>query len=285
LSVSGPKPRSAQMHRGAWPTPAVSARPTRTARARPVATRAHGAWSRGCGLRSLGQPRPAWPTTARRSAAHDGAVTAPTRASWRGRRWRHSGGDGANGGGRAPTTVRLPVGHGGRHASSPELLVDGEEKKSISTAASPRRGGATVAGGGPATVRRERMVSSSSTGEERRGEALGRRSPDEARDGEGGDNGEGLAQTAGRGAFGQGCADTAGWGGGSREAAVGRSGRAALSEAARQRRGSAVTTRGRAVPIAALSHCADTGPARRTTADKRGPFVSDFRIKIYPEEN
>jgi hypothetical protein len=59
-------------------------------------------------------------------------------------------------------------------------------------------------------VKRERRVSSSSTGEERRGEALGRRSPDEARDGEGGDNGEGSARTAGRGAFGQGRADMAG---------------------------------------------------------------------------
>jgi hypothetical protein len=148
-------------------------------------------------------------------------------------RVRPSSGDGANGGGRAPTTVRLPVGHGGRHASSPELLVDGEEKKSGSTAASPRRGGATVADGGPATVRRERKVNSSSTGEERRGEALGRRSLDEARDGEGDNNGEGSARTAGCGTFGQGRADTAGRGGGAREAAVGRSGRAALSEAAR----------------------------------------------------
>jgi hypothetical protein len=119
----------------------------------------------------LGQrgPRPC-------SAAHAGAVTAPARSSWRSRRWRHSGGDGANGGGRSPTTVRLPVGHGERHASSPELLVDGEEKKSGSSAASPRRGGATVAGVGPATVRRKRRVSSSSTGEERRGEKVGRRS-------------------------------------------------------------------------------------------------------------
>jgi hypothetical protein len=83
-----------------------------------------------------------------------------------------------------------------------------------------------VANDGPATVRR---VSSSSTGEERRGEALGRRSPDEACDGEGGDNGEGSAQTAGCGAFGQGHADMAGRCGGAREAAVGRSGRAARS--------------------------------------------------------
>jgi hypothetical protein len=66
-----------------------------------------------------------------------------------------------------------------------------------------------------------------------RGEALGRRSPAEARDGDGGDNGEGSARTAGLGAFGQGHTDTAGRGGGAREVAVGRSGRAALSEAAR----------------------------------------------------
>jgi hypothetical protein len=32
-------------------------------------------------------------------------------------------------------TVRLPVEHGGRNASSPELLVDGEEKKSGSAMA------------------------------------------------------------------------------------------------------------------------------------------------------
>jgi hypothetical protein len=197
--------------------PAASARPMRTARARPVAMRA----------------RPALAGPASASAAHAGAVTAPAHASRRSWRRRHSGGDGANGGGRAPTTVRLPTGHGGLHASSPELLVDGEEKKSGSTAASPWRGGATVAGGGPVTVRRERRVSSSSTGEERRGEAFGRRSPDEAHDGEGGDNGEGSARTAGRGAFGQGRADTAGQGGGAREAALGRSGRAALSEVAR----------------------------------------------------
>jgi hypothetical protein len=93
--------------------------------------------------------------------------------------------------------VRLPAGHGERHASSPELLVDGEERKSGSTAASLRRGGATVAGGGPATVRRKRRVSSSSTGEERRGEALGRRSPDEARDGESGGNGDGEGSDSG----------------------------------------------------------------------------------------
>jgi hypothetical protein len=159
----GPRPQCrlgprAQPVRGPWP-------------------RVHGPWPRGRGLRSLGRPRPAWPATARRSAAHTGAVTAPVRASWRGRRRCHSGGDGASGGGRAPTTVRLPAGHEGRHASSSELRVDGEEKKFGSAAASPRRGGATVVGGGPATARRERRVSSSSTGEERRGEAVGRRSP------------------------------------------------------------------------------------------------------------
>jgi hypothetical protein len=163
----------------------------------PRAQRVSGPWPRGRGLRSLGRPRPAQPTTVRRSAAHTGAVTAPTRASRRGRRRRHSGGDGANGGGRAPTTVRLPTGHGERHASSPELLVDGEEKKSGSTAASPQRGGATVAGGGPAMVRRKRRVSSSSTGKERRGEALGRCSPDEARDGKSGGYGDGGGSDCG----------------------------------------------------------------------------------------
>jgi hypothetical protein len=78
------------------------------------------------GLRLLGQPRPARPATARRSVAHAGAVTTLGRASWRGHRRRHSGGGGANGGGQAPTTVRLPAGHGGGEDSSPELLVDGE---------------------------------------------------------------------------------------------------------------------------------------------------------------
>jgi hypothetical protein len=126
----------------------------------PHTQRVHGPRPRVSGLCSLGRPRLARPTTARRSAAHVGAVTAPTHASWRGRRRRHSGGDGANGGGRAPTTVRLPAGHGGRNASSPELLVDGEEKKSGSAAASLRRDGATVAGGGPAMARREGRVRS-----------------------------------------------------------------------------------------------------------------------------
>jgi hypothetical protein len=186
---TGPKPLSAQTHSARGP------RPQR--RHGPRAQRVHGPWPRGRGLRSLGRPRPARPTTVRRSVAHAGAITAPARASRRGRRRRHSSGDGVNGGGRAPTMVRLPTGHGERHASSPELLVDGEEKKFGSTAASPRRGGATVAGGGPAMVRRKRRVSSSSTGEERRGEALGRRSPDEARDGERGGNGDGGGSDSG----------------------------------------------------------------------------------------
>jgi hypothetical protein len=73
--------------------------------------------------------------------------------------------------------VRLPAGHGGRNPSSPELLVDGEEKKSGLAAALIRRGGATVAGGGPAMVRREGRVSSTLHGRRTvRGE-LGRRSP------------------------------------------------------------------------------------------------------------
>jgi hypothetical protein len=42
---------------------------------------------------------------------------------------------GANGGGRTPTTVRLPVGHGGGRDSSLELLVDGEGEKTGSAAA------------------------------------------------------------------------------------------------------------------------------------------------------
>jgi hypothetical protein len=79
------------------------------------------------GLRLPGQPRPVRPVTTRRSAVHAGAVTAPGRTSWHSR-WRcHSGRGGANGGGRAPTTVRLPAGHGGGEDSSPKLLVDGEE--------------------------------------------------------------------------------------------------------------------------------------------------------------
>jgi hypothetical protein len=96
---------------------------------------------------------------------------------WRGRRWHHSGGDNANGGGRAPTTVRLPIGHGGRNASSPELLIDGEEKKSGSATAFLRRGGATVASGGPTMVRREGRVSSTLHGRRTARGELGRRSP------------------------------------------------------------------------------------------------------------
>jgi hypothetical protein len=67
---------------------------------------------------------------ARRSAAHAGAVTAPGRALRCGQRRRYSSVGGENGGGRAPTTVRLPAGHGGGEDSSPELLVDGKGKKS-----------------------------------------------------------------------------------------------------------------------------------------------------------
>jgi hypothetical protein len=69
-------------------------------------------------------------------------------------------GGGANGGGRAPTAVRLPAGHGGGEDSSPELLIDSEGKESGSAAVFFRQGGATVASGGPATVRREGKVSS-----------------------------------------------------------------------------------------------------------------------------
>jgi hypothetical protein len=103
----------------------------------------------------------AWPAfTAWRSAVHAGAVTAPRRALWRGRRRCHSGGGGANGGGRAPTAVRLPAGHGRGENSSPELLVDGEGKKTGSAAAFFRRGGAMVVSDGPVTGRREGEVSS-----------------------------------------------------------------------------------------------------------------------------
>jgi hypothetical protein len=170
LSASGPKPRSAQMHSGAWSTPVASARPTRT-------VRAHGPRPRGRGLRSLGRPRPVWPATARRSAAYAGAVTAPGRALRRSWRRRHSGGDSANSGNRAPTTLRLPAGHGERNTSSPELLVDSEEKKSGSTAAFLRRGGAMVAGGGPAMVRREGQVSLTLHGRRTARGELGRCSP------------------------------------------------------------------------------------------------------------
>jgi hypothetical protein len=130
LSASRPKPRSAQMHSGAWPMPAAWARPMRIVRARPMATRA--------------RPALAGPTSAsaaRDGAAHAGAVTAPRRMSWCKRR-RSSTHDGE-------ATHRT----WGR--DSLELLVDGEEKKSGSAAAFLRRGGATVASGGPATMRGE----------------------------------------------------------------------------------------------------------------------------------
>jgi hypothetical protein len=42
---------------------------------------------------------------------------------------------GANGGGQAPTSMKLPAGHGGGEDSSPELLVNGEGKESGSVAA------------------------------------------------------------------------------------------------------------------------------------------------------
>jgi hypothetical protein len=79
------------------------------------------------GLRLPGQPRPVQPVTAWHSAVHAGAVTALGRTSRRSRRRCHSGRGGANDGGRAPTTVRLPAGHGGGEDSSPELLIDCEE--------------------------------------------------------------------------------------------------------------------------------------------------------------
>jgi hypothetical protein len=83
------------------------------------------------GLRLPGRPRPARPATTRCNAMHTGAVTAPGRASRRGRRRRHSGRGDANGGCRAPTTVRLPAGHGGGGDSSPELLIDVEGEKTL----------------------------------------------------------------------------------------------------------------------------------------------------------
>jgi hypothetical protein len=68
------------------------------------------------------------------NAAHTGAVIAPGRVSRHSRWRRHSGGGGANDGSRAPTTVRVPAGHGGGGDSSPELLVDGEGEKTGSAA-------------------------------------------------------------------------------------------------------------------------------------------------------
>jgi hypothetical protein len=252
LSASGSKPRSAQMHSGAWPTPVASTQPTRTA----------------------------------------GAVTAPGRASWHDRRRRHSGGDGANGGGRAPTTLRLPAGHGGRNASSPELLVDGEEKKSGSAAAFLRRGGATVAGGGPATVRREGRVSSTLHGRRTvRGE-LGRRSPWSCsrRRRRPGSDGRG-ARTA-----------TVGFGPGDGAVEMSEARRLGERRARGRCRGDGgageVSCRDarRAVPTAALNrgvgaarggHAATVrchaGPARRAVSDTWGPLVGDFRIKNHPE--
>jgi hypothetical protein len=100
----------------AWPTLTTSAEPTCTARARPIAC----ACRAGLGLRG---PRRAAQRVSRRSGH------APGRASRCGRRRRHIVGGGANSGGRAPTTVRLPAGHGGGGDSAPDLLVDGEGEK------------------------------------------------------------------------------------------------------------------------------------------------------------
>jgi hypothetical protein len=99
------------------------------------------------GLRLPGRPRPVRPATAWHTSERSPLFG---RASRRGWRRCHSDGGGANGGGRAPTAVRLPTGLGEGETSSPELLVDGE--KTGSAAAFFRRGGATVAGGGPATL-------------------------------------------------------------------------------------------------------------------------------------
>jgi hypothetical protein len=116
-------PRAQSMH---GPQPR-GARPAITTLVRPVCT--------ARGLCSPGRPRPVRPATARHSVAPARVVTALGRASRRGRRRCHSGRGGANGGGRAPTTLRLPAGHAGGENSSPELLVDGEGKKSGSTVA------------------------------------------------------------------------------------------------------------------------------------------------------
>jgi hypothetical protein len=80
------------------------------------------------------------------------------RASRRGWRRRYSGGGGANGSARAPTTERLPVGHGGVGDSSPELLVDGARAPVAAAFSDEAR--APVAGEGPTTERREREVGS-----------------------------------------------------------------------------------------------------------------------------
>jgi hypothetical protein len=112
--------------------------------------------------------RPTLAGPASASAARDGVAQ-------RGARW--SGHSGANGGGRAPTMVRLPAGHGGGKNSSLELLVHGEEKKSGSAGAFLRRDGATVAGGGPVMVRREGEVSSMLHGRGTARGEFGRRSP------------------------------------------------------------------------------------------------------------
>jgi hypothetical protein len=141
LSATGPKPRSAQMHSA-------------------CVAHAHGVGSAHV-----------------HSAAHTRAITAVGRASRRSRQRCHSGGGGANGGGRAPTTVRLPARHGEGENSSPELLVDGEGEQTSLAAAFFRRGGATVVGCGPAMGRREGEVSSTLHGWKTTRGGLRRRSP------------------------------------------------------------------------------------------------------------
>jgi hypothetical protein len=149
----------------------------------------------------------------------------------------------------------------------------------------PRPGGAARRAGddtAPAHGRRRgrRLTDAeTTTGDGGRGEAAGCGPGDAALD---------------HGSRGASCRDD----GGAREAAVGtrREGEVALS-GGRAARGSCRDAR-RAVPTAALSRCIGAArgghvaavrcraiPAKRATADKRGPLVSDFRIKNYPEGN
>jgi hypothetical protein len=98
-------------------------------------------------------------------AARDGAARERTpersplsgHASRHGRWWCYSGGGRAKGGARVPTAERLPAGHGGGGDSSPELLVDGEGRKTGSAAAFSDEARAPVADGGPAMGRRRRV--------------------------------------------------------------------------------------------------------------------------------
>jgi hypothetical protein len=100
---------------------------------------------------------PARPMCTARVAHGHSAGWARCTASRRGRRWRYSGGGGANGGVRAPTVKRLPTGHGGGNDSSPKLLVDGRGRKTGSAATFSDEARAPVASSGPATGRRERI--------------------------------------------------------------------------------------------------------------------------------